>query len=121
MATGSVKQQNKYVQGTFITNTVPNSAVTQVRSATLSEGMWMLFAYGQYAGGIGNVRASWYILHGVNTIAQTDNTGTYGGATTLCTLLYLSSPATIYFDAYQLSGSQQSLKSESSFNCIRLY
>ena len=121
MAVDKIKKTTQYVQGTSLTNSVPNSTVTKLREATLGQGMWLICGYGYYTGSIGNTRASWYILHGNTTIAQFDNTGTYGAATTMTCLLYVSSTATVYFDAYQTSGSTQTAHSNSYLNCIRLY
>lgn len=112
----------KYVQASTLTNSVPNSTVTKLRQATLGKGMWLLIGFGYYTGGIGNTtRASWYILNGNTTIAQFDNTGTYGASTTISCVLYVSSTATVYFDAYQTSGSTQTAHGNSYLNCIRLY
>ena len=122
MATGTIKKPTMlYVSGESVTNSVPSSTVTKIRSATLSKGMWLVCAYGYYTGSIGNTRASWYILDGSSTISQFDNTGTYGGATSLTCLLNVNSSTTVNFDAYQTSGSTQTVHGNSYLNCIRLY
>lgn len=115
------KPTMEYVHGTSVTNSVPNATVTKLRSAVLGKGMWLICAYGYYTGAIGNTRASWYILDGTSTIAQFDNNGQYGASTTLTCLLNVNSSTTVYFDAYQTSGSTQSTNANSYLNCVKLY
>lgn len=120
MATGIIRKNGLLVGGTVDTNSVANATVVRLRSMSLTKGVWLICSFGQYNGGIGSTtRASWYILNGGSTIAQVDNNGQYGGATSMTCLLDVDSTATVYFSAYQTSGSTQTV-SNARFNAVRL-
>lgn len=120
MAEGKAWKIGKLVGGSTNTNTVPNATVTTIRTATLTKGLWMICAYGWYTSNF-SARASFYILQGASsTIAQFDNTATYGGATSISCLLNVADTASVTFRVYQTSGSSKETHGNSYLNCVRV-
>lgn len=117
----ALSQIGTVIMGSDVTNELRNAQVEEIRTATLTNGTWLLFGYVTFTENFSQ-RASIYILNGSATLAQFNGTGDFGGPVSCFAALVVNDnlgTKDIKLKIYQTSGATQYVNA-GRLTCVKI-
>lgn len=117
----ALSQIGTVIMGSDVTNELRNAQVEEIRTATLTNGTWLLFGYVTFTEYFSQ-RASIYILNGSATLAQFNGTGDFGGPVSCFAAFVVNDnlgTKDIKLKIYQTSGATQYVNA-GRLTCVKL-